>query len=51
MVKRVVVVGGGVVGLCCAYRLASLGVDVTLLEARALGSGASGGNTMPLTTD
>lgn len=45
MVKRAVVVGGGVVGLCCAYRLASLGVDVTVLEARTLGSGASGGNT------
>lgn len=45
MVRRAVVVGGGVVGLCSAYRLASLGVDVTLLEARTLGSGASGGNT------
>ncbi|SEE99392.1 D-amino-acid dehydrogenase [Streptomyces sp. 3213] len=40
----VVVVGGGVVGLCTAYYLAEAGLDVEVLERRALGSGASRGN-------
>jgi len=31
--KRVVVVGGGVIGLCCAVRLRQSGAQVTLLEA------------------
>ena len=37
----VVVVGGGYAGLCAARELARRGVAVTLLEARALGFGAS----------
>jgi D-amino-acid dehydrogenase len=43
---RVVVIGGGVAGLCSAYFLLKRDVDVTLLEARALGSrsAASHGN-------
>jgi D-amino-acid dehydrogenase len=41
---RVVVIGGGVVGLACAYRLASVGCEVRLLEARTVGSAASHGN-------
>ncbi|MFJ9248453.1 NAD(P)/FAD-dependent oxidoreductase [Streptomyces sp. NPDC101776] len=40
----VVVVGGGVVGLCTAYYLAESGLEVELIERRALGSGASRGN-------
>ncbi|WP_234045867.1 NAD(P)/FAD-dependent oxidoreductase [Streptomyces adelaidensis] len=40
----VVVVGGGVVGLCTAYYLARAGVPVEVVERRALGSGASRGN-------
>ncbi|MFI5675686.1 NAD(P)/FAD-dependent oxidoreductase [Streptomyces cellulosae] len=40
----VVVVGGGVVGLCTAYYLAAAGVQVEVVERRALGSGASRGN-------
>lgn len=41
----VVVVGGGVIGVACAYELARAGLDVTLLEsAPALGAGCSGGN-------
>ncbi|MGP3937720.1 NAD(P)/FAD-dependent oxidoreductase [Nonomuraea sp. KM88] len=39
--SRVVVVGGGVIGLSIAYHLAEAGVDVTLLERGTLGSGAS----------
>jgi glycine/D-amino acid oxidase-like deaminating enzyme len=40
----VAVVGGGVVGVACAYWLARLGADVVLLEARRVAEGASGRN-------
>ncbi|GGN49910.1 D-amino-acid dehydrogenase [Streptomyces albiflavescens] len=40
----VVVVGGGVVGLCTAYYLAEAGLPVEVVERRGLGSGASRGN-------
>lgn len=39
--KRVVVIGGGVSGTMSAWELARAGHDVTLLEARKLGNGAS----------
>ena len=39
-----VVVGGGVAGLCSAYYLRQRGVEVTVIEARRVGSGASWGN-------
>jgi glycine oxidase len=38
----VVVVGGGVIGLACAWRAAQRGLKVTLLERSTLGAGASG---------
>lgn len=41
---EVAVVGGGIVGVAAAYHLARLGVETLLLEARALGWGASGRN-------
>src|SRR5581483_8314710 len=41
---KVVVVGGGVVGLCCARELVRRGADVTLIERDACGAGASSGN-------
>ncbi len=41
---RVAVIGGGVVGVCCAYFLAKRGAQVTLLERGELGRGASFGN-------
>lgn len=41
---RVVVVGGGVVGVSCAYYLARAGAAVVLLERDHLGAGASSGN-------
>ena len=41
---RVVVVGGGVIGVCCAYFLTKGGADVTLVERDAIGGGASFGN-------
>src|ERR1700688_3973965 len=31
--KRVIIAGGGIGGLCCAYELMERGHDVTLLEA------------------
>jgi glycine/D-amino acid oxidase-like deaminating enzyme len=40
----VVVVGGGLLGTATTYWLARAGADVTLLEARALASGATGRN-------
>ena len=42
--SRIIVVGGGLVGLFCAYWLARRGVRVTVLERARLGSGASRGN-------
>jgi glycine/D-amino acid oxidase-like deaminating enzyme len=40
----VVVVGGGVIGLCTAYYLTAAGLPVEVVERRGLGSGASRGN-------
>lgn len=42
--SRVIVVGGGVVGLSCAYYLARGGADVLVLEQDRIGAGASSGN-------
>jgi len=42
--ERVIVVGGGVVGLCSAYFLRRAGADVVVLERDRVGSGASRGN-------
>ena len=39
-----VVVGGGVAGLCSAYYLAKRGAAVTVVESNRVGSGASAGN-------
>ncbi|MDA0327845.1 MAG: FAD-dependent oxidoreductase [Gemmatimonadetes bacterium] len=41
---RVIVVGGGVIGVCCAYYLARGGAEVVLLERSRIGAGASSGN-------
>jgi D-amino-acid dehydrogenase len=42
---RVAVVGGGVVGICCAYELRQAGAEVVVLDRGRLGFGASRGNT------
>ena len=42
--SHVVVVGGGVIGISCAYFLARRGARVTVLERAELGAGASSGN-------
>ena len=45
-VKSVIVIGGGIVGVCCAHYLAQEGCDVTLLDdAQAPGGSASMGNS------
>lgn len=36
--------GGGVIGVCCAYYLCRAGASVTLLERKTVASGASWGN-------
>lgn len=42
MKQDVVIIGGGIIGACCAYTLAKKGASVTLLEKRHFGAGASG---------
>ena len=52
--RTVAVVGGGVVGFFIAYRLAGMGVPVTLVEQAGPGSGATGnsaGNIQPASGD
>jgi glycine/D-amino acid oxidase-like deaminating enzyme len=41
---RVVVIGGGVIGLTTAYELVREGAEVVVLDARATGLGASAVN-------
>ena len=41
---RVLVVGGGVVGLCCAYELARAGAEITVVERDRCGGATSFGN-------
>jgi D-amino-acid dehydrogenase len=41
---RVTVIGGGVIGVACAYHLANAGHAVTLLDAGEPGGGCSAGN-------
>jgi D-amino-acid dehydrogenase len=41
---RVVVIGGGVIGLSCAYQLARRGVSVTVIERDLPGAACSAGN-------
>ncbi len=42
--SRVIVVGGGLVGLCSAWYLARRGAEVVVLERAGVGAGASRGN-------
>lgn len=41
---RIVIIGGGVIGVCCAYFLARRGARVIVLERGQIGRGASFGN-------
>lgn len=49
--ESVTIVGGGLIGLCCAHYLATAGVRVTVLERDRLGSGASRGNAGEVSPD
>ena len=42
--RDVIIVGGGVVGLCTAYYLVKAGRQVTILTREPIGVGASAGN-------
>ena len=42
--SRVVIVGGGVIGVCCAYHLVKQGIEVVVLERGEIGEGASYGS-------
>ncbi len=42
--SHTIIVGGGIIGVCCAYYLARRGHDVTLIEKHDVGAGASSGN-------
>jgi D-amino-acid dehydrogenase len=44
LMQTVAVAGGGISGLCAAYYLRQAGAEVTILESRRVGSGASSGN-------
>ncbi|MBS0193009.1 MAG: FAD-dependent oxidoreductase [Proteobacteria bacterium] len=45
----VLVIGGGVIGLCCALELQRVGRQVRILEKNTIGSGASHGNCGTIT--
>jgi glycine/D-amino acid oxidase-like deaminating enzyme/nitrite reductase/ring-hydroxylating ferredoxin subunit len=47
---EVAVIGGGIVGILCALRLADDGVDVALIDARVLGGGVTGHTTAKLSS-
>lgn len=42
--KDVAIIGGGIIGLTCAYYLLEKGFSVTIIEKERIGSGASHGN-------
>lgn len=42
MSQNIIIMGGGIIGLSCAYELRTRGFDVTVLEARRCGGQASG---------
>lgn len=44
MSKRVCIVGGGVIGLCCAYYLQKDGFDITVIDKGNITNGTSFGN-------
>ena len=45
----VLIVGGGIAGVLCAYRLREAGVDCMLVEAKEIGGGITGNTTAKVT--
>ncbi len=48
---EILIIGGGVIGVCAAYYLAQMGRDVTLVERGAIGKGSSYGNAGIIAAD
>lgn len=46
---EVLIVGGGIAGLLCAYRLSQTGTDCVVVEADTIGSGTTGNSTAKIT--
>ena len=44
MSKKITIIGGGVIGLCCAYYLQKDGYDITVIERGDITNGTSFGN-------
>ncbi len=42
--KKIIIIGGGIIGLACAHYLIKQGAEVTILEEKQTGGGASHGN-------
>ncbi|MCK5312373.1 MAG: FAD-dependent oxidoreductase, partial [Desulfobacteraceae bacterium] len=42
--KDVIIIGGGIIGLACAYYLIKKNISVKIMEQNTIGSGASHGN-------
>ena len=49
--RHTIIIGGGVIGVCCAYYLAKRGARVTVLERDEVGKAASFGNAGSITPD
>jgi len=49
--RHTVIIGGGVIGVCCAYYLAKRGARVTVIERDQIGKAASFGNAGSITPD
>ncbi len=45
----VLIVGGGIAGLLCAYKLSQAGTDCVVVEADTIGSGTTGNSTAKIT--
>ena len=41
MSKKILIVGGGIIGICSAYYLSKSGHDVTIIDKYGMNSGAS----------
>ena len=46
----VLIIGGGIAGVLCAYALKGAGVDCTLVEAKRIGSGITKNTTAKITS-